>query len=451
MGIFDTLKKYKWMLPLIQDAERNVRRKLLKNVRKKKENFYPEGEFHADIKNLINCMLCPNMCRFDCGVLQASENEALSPAYKSRIGYFLTTNKIDPSDPKNKEFVDLMYKCSNEENCKIWCPFEFSVVSLLETVRDDLNDKGLMPEYCKKQIKKLQDTGTIEDYNIFKTYKEKGIENIETEGDDDVFYYIGCQTMKFPEVVKANIEFLKKAGIKFSTNLDQRVCCGAPALNIRDFETSKNLAENNLDLIKKSGAEIVVSDCPGCVNSLKNRYQKFGIGIEIEKQKQGENEEEAEEKTEKVIKSYFEEGPKIIHIVEYIKILVEEGKLTFEELLEKYQKVTIHDPCLLARNLNDITSIRTILEHIPNLEIVEPIYTKDYTHCCGWSGTVHWADKEISIKEAENRIDELKETGAKIIVTACPTCELGLAYGIKDEDKKEIEIKDLSELISKAI
>jgi len=443
MGIFDTLKKYKWMLPLIQNAERNVRRKLLKNVRKKKENFYPEGEFDADIKNLINCMLCPNMCRFDCGVLQASENEALSPAYKSRIGYFLTTNKIDPSDPENKEFVDLMYKCSNEENCKVWCPFDFSVVSLLETVRDDLNEKGLMPEYCKTQIKKLQDTGTIEDYNIFKTYEEKGIENIETEGDDDVFYYIGCQTMKFPEVVKANIEFLKKAGIKFSTNLDQRVCCGAPALNIRDFETSKNLAENNLELIKKSGAEIVVSDCPGCVNSLKNRYQKFGIGIEIEQPSE-------EEEKNPAFKSYFKEGPNIIHIVEYIKKLVEEGKLILKELPEKYQKVTIHDPCLLARNLSDITSIRTILEHIPNLEIVEPINTKEYTHCCGWSGTVHWADKQISIKEAENRIDELKETGARIIVTACPTCELGLGYGIRDETE-ELHIYDISEILVKSL
>jgi Fe-S oxidoreductase len=452
MGIFDTLKKYKWMLPLIQDADRNVRRKLLKNVRKKKDNFYPEGEFHADIKNLINCMLCPNMCRFDCGTLKAAEKETIGPAYKSRIGYYLTTGKIDPNDPANKEFVDLMYKCTNEENCKIWCPFEFSVVSLLETVRDDLNEKGLMPDYCTKQIDKLHNTGTIEEENIFKTYAEKGIENIETEGDDDVFYYVGCEMMKFPEVVKANIAFLKKAGVKFSTNFDQKVCCGAPALNIRDKGTVQMLADKNMELIKKTGADIVVSDCPGCVNALKNRYQKFGVGIETQKPSEEEDDDsEEEEESETIIKGYFEDGPKIIHIVEYIKNMVEEGELRFNEIPEKYHKVTIHDPCLHARNLNDTTSIRTILENIPNLEIVESVYNKDFGHCCGWSGTVHWADTEISIKEAQNRIDELKETGARVIITTCPTCELGLAYGISEEDKDSIEIIDLSELISKAI
>ena len=104
----------------------------MKNFRQKKTNFYPEGEFNADVENLINCMLCPNMCRFDCGTLVASQNESMSPAYKARIGYYLTMGIIDPADSANKEFINLMYKCTNEENCKIWCPFDFSVVFRIE-------------------------------------------------------------------------------------------------------------------------------------------------------------------------------------------------------------------------------------------------------------------------------------------------------------------------------
>ncbi len=65
MSAFDTLKKYKWMLPLLQKADRDIRSILMKNFRLKDKNFYPEGEYKADVKNLINCMLCPNMCRFD--------------------------------------------------------------------------------------------------------------------------------------------------------------------------------------------------------------------------------------------------------------------------------------------------------------------------------------------------------------------------------------------------
>ncbi|TFF99354.1 MAG: (Fe-S)-binding protein [Promethearchaeota archaeon] len=420
----DILDKYKWMGPIIQKMDRDIKRIFMKNFRMRDKNFFPEGDYKADVKNLVNCMLCPNMCRFDCGTLQAANSETMSPAYKARIGYYLTIGKIDPLDPSNKEFIDLMYKCSNEESCKVWCPFEFSVVSLLETVRDDLNDKGVMPDYCKEQIKKLKKTNTIEDHNIYETYKEKGIENIETDGKDDVYYYIGCESMKFPEVVKANIEILKKAGVKFSTNLEKKVCCGGPAFNIRDLKIAKELANKNKELIENTGAKVVVSDCPGCIETLSTRYQKAGIEIDV----------------------------KFIHIVQYIKDLIDNGKIKFErEIPSEYKKVAIHDPCLLARNLNDTESIRAILNKVPGIEIIEPIYNKQYTHCCGWSGTVHWAEKNIAIKEATNRINELKETGASVFISACPECELGLAYGISENDKEKIKIIDISELLMKVI
>lgn len=424
MGIFDTLKKYKWMLPLVTKADRDVKRTILKNFRKKKDNFYPEGEYKADVKNLINCMLCPNMCRFDCGSLQAAQNESMSPAYKSRIGYYLSTGKIDPSKLENQKFVDLMYMCSNEENCKVWCPFEFSVVSLLETVRDDLNAKGLMPEYVKPVINSLKEYDTPENENIYETYKEKGIENITTDGNDEIYYYIGCEMMKFPEVVKANIAILKKAGVKFSTNLEKKMCCGSPAFNIRDLETAKGFAERNKELIESTGAPLVVTDCPGCVETLTTKYNAHGIEIK----------------------------PKIVHIVKYINQLIDEGKLKFEKPVpDEYKTIVYHDPCLLARNQDDVDSVRNIAEKIPGLELVEPIYNKDKTHCCGWSGALHWAARDIATKEAQNRVEELTDTGAKILVSACPLCEIGLNYGVKDEEKDELEVVDISQIIAKVL
>jgi fumarate reductase (CoM/CoB) subunit B len=418
------MEKYKWFIEDLNKVEKDVKRKVLNGLRLVKKNFYPEGDYKADVANLINCALCPNMCRFDCGTLQAAQKESMSPAYKSKIGYYLTRGIIDPSKEENKEFIDLMYKCTNEENCKIWCPFDFSVVSLLETVREDLNEKGLMPSYCKEQIDKLNSSNTIEDYNIYETYKEVGIENIETDGKDEVFYYIGCEMMKFPNVVKSNIEILKRAGVKFSTNLEQKICCGGPAFNVRDINTMKKFGEKNKELIKKTGAKLVVSDCPGCVLTLTNRYEKAGIKIDT----------------------------KVIHIVEYIKELIENEKLKPEKQVpENFKLITIHDPCLIARNLNDTISIRMILYKIPGLVINEPIYNKEYVHCCGWSGMVHWADRNLAIKEARNRVSELKETNASVFVSACPLCELGLAYGLEENEKENYKILDISELLIKSL
>ncbi|MFX1501676.1 MAG: (Fe-S)-binding protein [Promethearchaeota archaeon] len=418
----EILKKYKWIGPIIEKMDRDLKRIFMKNFRMRDKNFFPEGEYKADIKNLVNCMLCPNMCRFDCGTLQACLTETMSPAYKARIGYYLTIGLIDPMKKENKYFIDLMYKCSNEENCKIWCPFEFSVVSLLETVRDDLNDKKLMPDYCKQQIDKLNKTNTIEEYNVYQTYSEKGIENIETDGNDEVFYYIGCESMKFPEVIKANIKILKKAGIKFSTNLDNKVCCGGPAFNIREMQTATKFALKNKELIEATGAKIIISDCPGCILTLSNRYEKLGIKFE----------------------------KKIVHIVQFLRELINNGKIKIKkEIPKEFNKITIHDPCLIARNLKDTESIRFILNQIPDLEIIEPTYNMEYVHCCGWSGTAHWADRNLAIKEAQNRVNELKETGVNVFISACPLCELGLTYGI--DEKEKYMIMDISELLIKVL
>ncbi|MFX1326152.1 MAG: (Fe-S)-binding protein, partial [Promethearchaeota archaeon] len=358
------------------------------------------------------------------GSLQASNTESMSPAYKAKIGYYLSVGKIDPMDPENKEFIDLMYKCSNEETCKVWCPFEFSVVSLLEGVRDDITEKGLMPEYLKPRIENLKNTNTIEDHDIYKTYVEKGIDNIETDGNDEVYYYIGCEMMKFPEVVKANIEILKKAGIKFSTNLEKKMCCSGPMFNIRDLSTAKEFAERNRALIESTGAKLVVSDCPGCVLALTKRYESIGIKIDA----------------------------RIIHISEYVARLMEEGKVSPKRSIPNdYKNVIIHDPCLMARNLNDVTSLRKIVNNIPGIVLKEPIYNNELTHCCGWSGTLHWADRNIAINEAENRINELKETGASIFVSACPLCELGLSYGINESEINKYKILDISELLIKVL
>ncbi|NVM46664.1 MAG: (Fe-S)-binding protein, partial [Candidatus Lokiarchaeota archaeon] len=228
----------------------------------------------------------------------------------------------------------------------------------------------------------------------------------------------------FPEVIKANIEILKKAGVKFSTNLDKKVCCGGPLFNIRDLETAKEFANKNKELIESTGAKIVVSDCPGCVLTLTKRYES--IGVKFDK--------------------------KVIHIVEYIKELLKEGKVKpSKNVPDELKKITIHDPCLIARNLNDTSSIREILGEIQGLEVVEPTNNKEYVHCCGWSGTAHWADRELAIKEATIRVNELRETGAEVFVSACPLCELGLGYGLKEEEKEKIKIMDVSEILNKTL
>jgi len=45
----------------------------------------------------------------------------------------------------------------------------------------------------------------------------------------------------------------------------------------------------------------------------------------------------------------------------------------------------------------------------------------------------------------------LKESGAKVLLSACPLCELGLKYGINDSEKNKYTVSDISELLIKVI
>lgn len=62
-----------------------------------------------------------------------------------------------------------------------------------------------------------------------------------------------------------------------------------------------------------------------------------------------------------------------------------------------------------------------------------------------------WADRDIAINEAQNRVNELKESGANIFLSACPLCELGLKYGIDESEKNKCSVLDISELLLKVI
>ena len=71
----EILKKYKWMGPIIAKMDRDIKMIFMKNFRYRNKDFFPKGEYKADVKNLANCMNCPNMCRFECGTLQAGQKE----------------------------------------------------------------------------------------------------------------------------------------------------------------------------------------------------------------------------------------------------------------------------------------------------------------------------------------------------------------------------------------
>ena len=108
-------------------------------------------------------------------------------------------------------------------------------------------------------------------------------------------------------------------------------------------------------------------------------------------------------------------------------------------------KVTYHDPCNVARGMGMVDEPRDILKKICSELVEMPTYGKQ-AECCGGGGGVLVTDKELSLKLAEKRVDQAFETGAEVLTTLCPTCELNLKNAA-EKYKGKIKVNNLLDLL----
>jgi heterodisulfide reductase subunit D len=109
----------------------------------------------------------------------------------------------------------------------------------------------------------------------------------------------------------------------------------------------------------------------------------------------------------------------IFHSTQFIKKLIDEGKISFKE---KKTKVTYHDPCDLGRASGVYEAPREILRAIPGVELVEMKGNREECICCGGGGNLEMVNPDLSAKLAEAKIEEIRATGAEVVITACQQC-----------------------------
>jgi heterodisulfide reductase subunit D len=138
----------------------------------------------------------------------------------------------------------------------------------------------------------------------------------------------------------------------------------------------------------------------------------------------------------------------VLHTVEFLRRLHEEGKLKFKTPVEK--RVTYHDPCHLGRASGVYDDPRYIMEAIPGLELIEMPRNREYSRCCGAGGGLKSGYPDIQNKMAQRRIREAEETGAQELVSACPFCYQGLQVGITATNSPLV-MRDISFLVEASL
>ncbi|MDH4123721.1 MAG: heterodisulfide reductase-related iron-sulfur binding cluster, partial [Thermoplasmata archaeon] len=105
--------------------------------------------------------------------------------------------------------------------------------------------------------------------------------------------------------------------------------------------------------------------------------------------------------------------------------------------------------CHLGRHSGIYDAPREILNSIPGIELVEMRNNRERARCCGAGAGVKTANPAVSIEIAKKRIEEACDTGAEILISACPFCEQNLSEAARVSGKP-LKVIDISELLLQA-
>jgi len=130
---------------------------------------------------------------------------------------------------------------------------------------------------------------------------------------------------------------------------------------------------------------------------------------------------------------------------------IREGRIELDKNRIK-EPITYHDPCQIARNGGVFDEPRFILSHLTD-DFREMSPDPRYNWCCGGGGgLVALGDEtlEFRMKSSRVKVDQVKETGAKILATACENCQTQLS-NLNDHYEMGVGVKFLSSLVADAL
>jgi Fe-S oxidoreductase len=379
---------------------------------------------------------------YDCGKCTATCPISRSGSAYSPRRHVLATNLGHAEIAADES----LWACLTCSQCDQRCPAQVDYTGLIQKLREHAFKEGAEPACphggALQSVMRMMATGGTQQDRL--SWLGSDLETESATGK--VFYWTGCTMYYdafFPEYgsstlngTKAAIRLLNKLGQRPVVSPTER-CCGHDLLWNGDRKHFEMLAKYNTKLVADSGAEVLVTSCAECLRTWKVDYEPF----------------------------YQGKPPKIMHITEYVAERLPELKLPAavtssggngdgagEAGANGHTTVTYQDPCRMGRHLGIYDPPRQVLEATPGVELREMQRSGKGAICCA-GGT--WSDCDRFAKKIQiDRLRQARQTGAEVLVTACPKCQIHFQCAMKDPklgDEITIEMRDVAEVLAGAL
>ncbi len=352
---------------------------------------------------------------------------------KARVfgGFTLTDEYLD-------EMAEEFYRCTACRRCKLTCPMgvdhglvthlarwllaEVDVIpkALLVSVREQLEGVG---NTSAIPVIALRDTCEFLEEEFEEEYGVTGIKfPIDKEETEFVFFPAVSDYLLEPDTLMGNAAVMHVTGGSWTIgtgNFD--------GINYGLFYSDRmmeKIVQNEVAEVKRlKGKKILVGECGHATRSAWFAETFCG-----------------------------EDAPEVVNCLQYAHQQYKAGKIPLKAEKIK-EKVTYHDPCNIARSGRIIEEPRELLRAICD-DFVEMTPNRTENYCCGGGGGTVSIDEIREFRTTlmgKRKADQIRATGAEIVVSPCANCKKQLKEVCEDNDLADVQVVGLHDLLLKVI
>jgi Fe-S oxidoreductase/ActR/RegA family two-component response regulator len=400
----------------------------------------------------VHCGMCDESCHY---VLAFPDDHKMTPSYKadqvrklfkanhdwtgSVFPWWVGADKVPLTDDDLETLKDIAFgTCTNCRRCTLSCPMGVDTATLNRVMRGLLTHVGVMPEGVRVVSKDQWELGNQmgvlkEDYVDTLEWMSEELEEdlghneasipIEKKGAK-VMYCINPREVKYdPRTIKEAALIFHTAGEDWTMPEE-----GWDNTNFGLFSGDDGLggacAKREYEKARELGVDkIVISECGHGFRS--TRFEGVNWA--------GESEPVPMESS-------------VMTMLNYIK----EGKIKVDPTRNP-EKMTFHDSCNNARSGGFYEEPRELLRRV-SMDFQEMYPNRAENYCCtGGGGAMSMSEYTPKrLQSAKVKADQIRATGAKVVVTSCHNCVDGLNDLIKHYEL-DCEVKQLVNLVTNAL
>ncbi len=378
----------------------------------------------ADLYNCLTCGMCSAGCPYNGVHDHADPRKFIRQVVLGMREEVLSSTFI--------------WACTMCGRCTFHCPMNVDIAGLVRTIRSPKNFGLKAPGFLQDVVDAQIRTGnqmevTTEEYLETLEWMEEELQQevgdpnaripVDQEGAEFLFMWDPREIKYYPQDIQSIAKIMWAAGASWTVSSRWWDATHYALFNGDDEDSATMVRRTMEEFERLKVKEVIITECGHAF-----RAQRWGRIVWLNG-------------ATYPVRSFVQLQ------AEWIK----EGRIKVDRT-RNTERVTFHDPCNLVRKEGVVEEPRYCLQQVC-MDFVEMWPNRQYNYCCGGGGGLLAMGKDIypyRMAKGKLKAEQIKATGARIVVTPCHNCYDQLTDIIKYY-KLDCKVRHIHHLVSNAL